>query len=341
MILGGDIGATNTRLAVFDPAQEPYERKFEQDFHSAPCSSLEEIVDKYLNTHNVKPQAACFGIPGVVRIGEATTTNLPWKVQVKELAKVIGTELVWLINDVESNAYGIPILAERDICTINHGLEGETGNAGLLSPGTGLGEAGLYWDGQDHRPFATEGSHTDFAPVNDQQYNLLQYLQKRYGHVSWERVISGMGLLNIYSFLHDTKYGADPDWLFEEIMHGDGAAAITHHALLHESKLCDATLDLFVSFLGAEAGNLALKLMARGGIYLGGGIAPKILDRLREPTFMQSFTAKGRFTDLLKNIPVRVILNEKTALLGAARYAYLHTGIKPRVLLPDPDCKLS
>jgi glucokinase len=323
MILAGDVGGTKTRLALFNPDdEEPYKAAAEQDFHSGHFHTLEEIVSEYLAPHKVKPVAACFGFAGVARKGKAIATNLPWKVGVDQLATVIGTEHVWLINDLEANAHGLGVLQKKDFCTINAGVEGEPGNIGLISAGTGLGEAGLFWDGLNHLPFSSEGGHCDFAPKTLQEFELLQYLQERYGNVSWERVVSGTGLFNIYSFLRDRGYGKDPDWLVAEIVQGDSAAAIAQNALSHKSELCNSALDLFVSFYGAEAGNLALKLMAVAGIYLGGGIAPKIVERLREPIFMERFSMKGRFEAVLRNIPVKAILNDKTALLGAARYAY-------------------
>jgi glucokinase len=327
MILAGDMGASKTRLALFDTENEKLEPELEQEYLSAQHDSLESIVAEYLQAHSVKPKAACFGFAGPVRNGQALATNLPWKVSVKDLSKSIGTERVQLLNDLEANAYGIACLDESEFCTISQATKAEPGNAGLISAGTGLGEAGMFWDGHDLRPFSSEGSHCDFAPQNEQQYKLLIYLQRRYGHVSWERVVSGMGLRDIYTFLLESGYGPDPDWLVEEVLTGQSGAVISRHALEHDSELCDATLDLFVSCYGAEAGNLALKYMAIGGIYLGGGIAPKILSRLQEPIFIESFTNKGRFAELLKQIPVKVILNEQTALLGAARYASNRLGL--------------
>jgi len=327
MILAGDVGGTKTRLALFNPDGDLYQPTAEQDFHSGKFPSLEEIVAQYLHLHKTKPLAACFGFAGVARKGKAIATNLPWKVGVDQLSKVIGSEQVWLINDLEANAHGLPVLHNKDFCTINTGVEGEPGNIGLISAGTGLGEAGLFWDGENHLPFSSEGGHCDFAAKTQQEFELLQYLQERYGNVSWERVVSGTGLFNIYSFLRDHGYGVDPDWLVAEIVQGDSAAAIAQNALAHKSELCERALNMFVSFYGAEAGNLALKLMAVAGIYLGGGIAPKIVERLRDPIFMESFSRKGRFEAVLRNVPVKVVLNDKTALLGAARYAYQKSGL--------------
>ncbi len=327
MILAGDIGGTKTRLATFDPDGDKYHPILEQLFQSGRHPSLEDIVIKFIETNNLKPAAACFGFAGVARKGEAIATNLPWKVSTKQLAECLGTPHVFLINDLESNAYGIKVLQPHDFYVINEGVHEDEGNAGLISAGTGLGEAGLYWDGVKLLPFSSEGGHSDFAPKNKQQFELLEYLQQRYGNVSWERVVSGTGLFNIYCFLKDTGYGQDPDWMVAEILQGDAAASISRNALAGKSELCNMALNLFVSFYGAEAGNLALKLMATQGIFLGGGIAPKILDRLKTPLFFESFVSKGRFEKVLRNIPVKVILNDKTALLGAARYAYMHTGV--------------
>jgi glucokinase len=331
MILAGDIGGTKTRLALFDPNGDKYHPKVEQVYASGRHPSLEDIVAKFVQEHKVTLKAACFGFAGVARKGEAVATNLPWKVGVKQLGACLHTDNVWLINDLEANAYGLAVLEPKDFYVINPGREGEEGNAGLISAGTGLGEAGLFWDGDDLRPFSSEGGHADFAPKNKQQIELLEYLQKRYGNVSWERVVSGTGLFNIYSFLRDTGYGTDPDWLIAEILQGDSPAAISRNALAGKSELCNMALNLFVSFYGAEAGNLALKLLAVRGIFLGGGIAPKILDRLREPIFMESFASKGRFEGVLRNIPVKVILNDKTALLGAARFAYMRSSSKSEI----------
>jgi glucokinase len=230
---------------------------------------------------------------------------------------------VWLLNDLEANAYGIATLAPEDFLTLNEGAPQAEGNAAVIAAGTGLGEAGLYWDGRRHRPFASEGGHASFAPSNTLQVELLRYLLTHFTHVSWERVLSGPGLHTIYTFLRDTGRGIEPAWLSEEIHTGDPAAAISGAALEDRCALCMQALDLFVALYGAEAGNLALKVMATGGVFVGGGIAPKIIEKLKDATFMQAFTAKGRLQPLLETIPVHVILNDQTALYGAARYAAL------------------
>jgi glucokinase len=323
MILSGDIGGTKTRFAAFDDDKSTLIPECEQVFQSSQHKTLEEIVRLFIESHKLEVSAACIGFAGAVKKGKAVATNLPWVISTSGLTDCLGVSNVWIINDLEANAYGIEVLSAEDFQVINEGEPDEQGNAGLISAGTGLGEAGLVFDGKRLRPFASEGGHADFAPKDDVQVELLRYLETRFGHVSWERVVSGMGLFNIYSFLRDTGRGADPDWLVSEILQGDSAACISHTALQGKSELCNMALNMFVSFYGAEAGNLALKLMATGGIYLGGGIAPKIIERLKAPLFFQSFSSKGRFERVLRDIPVRVILNDKAALLGAARYAYL------------------
>jgi glucokinase len=226
-----------------------------------------------------------------------------------------------LINDLEANAWGIAALLPEDVVSLNQVKGVPIGNQAVISAGTGLGEAGMYWDGTQHHIFACEGGHTDFAPRNELESDLLRYLHGKFGHVSYERVVSGPGLVNVFRFLRDTGRGAEPKWLTEEMNQTDPAAAISHAAVEGKCGLCEQAVDLFVSIFGAEAGNLALKLMATGGVYLGGGIAPKMLPKLASPLFMQSFIAKGRMQPLMESMPVRVITNEKTALLGAARRA--------------------
>jgi glucokinase len=256
------------------------------------------------------------------------TPNLAWDVDGARLAHTLGMPHVGLINDLEANAHGIFTLEPADFVELNSGAPKPTGNIAVISAGTGLGEAGMYWDGAHHHPFATEGGHTDFAPHTDIEIDLARYLRgKLGGHVSWERVVSGPGLANIYAFLRDTGRGVEPPWLTEALKAGDPPAIISTTALADKDDLCVQALDLFVDAYGGEAGNLALKLMATGGVYVGGGIAPRIIRKLREPRFMQAFVDKGRLTPLLEKIPVRVITNDKTALFGAARCAALRASL--------------
>ncbi len=321
MILAGDIGGTNTRLAFFEGTPDHLTAVALEVFPNRGRSGLEEIVAGFLAKHSLQPKGACFGIAGAVRDGYVETTNLPWTVSAKKVAADLGIEDVRLINDLEANAHGIALLTESDFVTLSVGKPAKDGNRALISAGTGLGEAGLLADAGGYRPFPSEGGHVDFAPRNELEIELLRYLMGRWEHVSYERVLSGPGLHNIYQFLRDTGRGEEPASLADEIAHGDPSAAIAKAALAGTHAICVAALDLFVSIYGAEAGNLALKVVATGGTFVGGGIAPKIIAKLKGDTFMKAFHDKGRAGALLKDVPVRVITNDKTALLGAGRVA--------------------
>ena len=323
MILAGDIGATNSRLAFFTERGGRLEPVVEATYASRDHANLEAIVKAFVSAHDLPIDVACFGIAGPVRHGRSDTTNLPWDVDAQDLARALRLRSVGLLNDLEAHAYGIAMLAPEDFMTLNQGAVDASGNAAVIAAGTGLGEAGLYWNGQQHLPFAGEGGHTSFAPSDPLQIELLRFLSHEFGHVSWERVLSGPGLYNIYRFLRDTGRGEEPDWLTDKMQQHDPSAVISQAALADTSVLCRQALDLFVVLYGAEAGNMALKLMATAGVYVGGGIAPKIIQKLTDSTFMEAFVAKGRLKPLLQAIPVRIIMNDKVALLGAARFATL------------------
>jgi glucokinase len=323
MILAGDIGGTNARLALFSRQGAQLAPVIEETFASRDYPDLSTIVKTFLASQPTPPRVACFGVAGPVRQGRTQATNLPWLVEASQLAQALRIDTVLLLNDLESYAYGIPLLTPDDLVVLNRGSADASGNAAVIAAGTGLGQAGLYWDGRQHHPFACEGGHASFAPNDPLQIELLGYLRREFPHVSWERVVSGPGLLNIYRFLRDTGRGEEPVWLAFEMQRRDPAPVISQAALAGTSALCEQALDLFVSLYGSEAGNMALKLMATGGVYVGGGIAPKIVAKLTEPLFMQSFVAKGRLQPLVQDIPVQVIMNDKTALMGAARYAML------------------
>jgi glucokinase len=316
MILAGDIGATKTNLALFNGNYGPPVRL--ETFRSGEHDGLESMIEAFLTEPRDAVEAACFGVAGPVRDGTVDTTNLAWPVDGDELAALLGLEEVSLLNDLEANAWGISALGPADFAVLNEGDPEARGNAAVISAGTGLGEAGLYWDGERHHPFATEGGHVDFAARNELEVELWRFIAADLGHVSYERVCSGIGLVNVYRFfLHRSGSSSEPAWFAEA---SDKGVAVSQAAAQGDEQ-AEQALDLMVAIYGAAAGNLALKLMATGGAYVGGGIAPKILPRLREGAFMQAFTAKGRFADLLERIPVRVIMNERTALLGAARCA--------------------
>jgi glucokinase len=323
MILAGDIGGTNTRLAYARVEGGRPTLVAEGTFSSRDHPNLEAVLTKFVSAHRLAIAQACFGVAGPVRNGRCEATNLAWVVDSRQVAKQLGLEKALVINDLEANAYGIAALEPKDFAVLSEGVSDATGNAAVIVAGTGLGEAGLYWDGTQHRPFASEGGHATFAPRNELEMDLLRYLLGTLAHVSYERVVSGPGLFNIYRFLRDTGRAEEPVWLAEKMRRADPPAVITETALEGKSALCTQALDLFVSVYGAEAGNLALKVLATAGLFVGGGIARHIVRKLKESTFIAAFTAKGRMKSLLQAIPVRVILNDKTALLGAARYATL------------------
>lgn len=333
MILAGDIGGTSTRLAVFEVRGERLVQIESEKFPSRGYTGLEEIVREFLQNHPVKVEHAAFGVAGPVLHGRVQTTNLPWVIEASRLASELVTGSVSLLNDLEANTYGVFELTSKDFAVLNPGSPVEGGNIGIISAGTGLGEAGATWDGTRFIVFATEGGHTDFAPRNEVEIDLLRYGQQQFGeHVSYERFLSGPGLFVLYQFLRDTGRGTEESWLRDEMQDTDPSAVVGRYGLNGKSELCVRALDLFVSLYGAEAGNLALKLMATRGIFVGGGIAPKILPKLTSGAFMESFTAKGRFNKGLSAIPVRVLLNDQAALLGAARYAGLQAGLISRAV---------
>jgi glucokinase len=320
MILAGDIGGTNARLAYFQPQNGQFQLVSERVFPSREYSELGEIVSKFLSDSAARPEAACFGIAGPVHNGRVEVSNLPWVIDRSRLAKQIQLPATLLINDLEATAWGIGALTSQDLVALNR-VAPSVGNQAVIAPGTGLGEAGLLWNGSQHQVFACEGGHTDFGPQGDLQVELVQFLAHRFGHVSYERVLSGPGLVNVYEFLREKGCGQEPSGFAAQLGHGDDAAAISRAAMDGANPLAEQALDLWISVYGAEAGNLALKTMATGGIFLGGGISPKILPNLMGPLFMKAFLEKGRLRSLLESIPVQVITNDKAGLLGAARCA--------------------
>jgi len=320
MILAGDIGGTNARLAYFQPQNGHLQLVSERVFPSREYGELGEIVSKFLSDSAMRPEAACFGIAGPVHNGRVEVSNLPWVIDQSRLAKQIQLPATLLINDLEANAWGIAALSPQDLVALNR-VAPSAGNQAVIAPGTGLGEAGLFWNGSQHQVFACEGGHVDFAPQGDLQVELLRFLASRYGHVSYERVLSGPGLVNVYEFLREKGCGEEPAGFAAQLGQEDDAAAISRAALGGTNPLAQQALDLWISVYGAEAGNLALKTMATGGIFLGGGISPKVLAKLTGPLFMKAFLEKGRLRPLLESIPVQVITNDKAGLLGAARCA--------------------
>jgi len=324
MILAGDIGGTNARLALFDVRNGQFNLVTATIFPSRNYSGLDQIVTEFVTTSGVHPAQACFGVAGPVTNGEVETSNLPWKIQSRRLADELKINTALLINDLEATGWGVGALSADDLVALTQ-ISSTTGNQALIAAGTGLGEGGLYWDGSRHHVFASEGGHCDFAPADELQLELFGYLHARYGHVSYERVLSGPGLVNIFEFLRDTGRGKVPGWLSAEMKVMDPAAAISAAAMDAKCPMSEQAMDIFVSIFGAEAGNLGLKIKATGGVFLAGGIAPKILAKLATPVFVDAVLSKGRLRHLMEVMPVNVIINDKLALLGAARCALMET----------------
>lgn len=329
MILAGDVGGTKVHLALYSFVHGHLEHVRDEKFPAHQFSSLDGVVNRFLAGDEKTPAvnkeaiaAACFGCPGPVREGRLKLTNLPWTLDVHELSRALSIHNVFLINDLEANGYGIPELEGDKIFTLHAGDGSAVGHRGLVSPGTGLGEALLIWDGKHHRPIPSEGGHADFAPRTDREIAMLQYLRRMLnGRVSVERVVSGIGIKNIYAYLRDVEKLDEPQWLRDRMAAEDPNAVIGQCAEDGSSSICFETMKTFAAAYGAEAGNVALKVLSMGGIYLGGGIPPRILKTLQNGAFISAFLDKGRLSPLLQAVPVRVILDDACALLGAAAYA--------------------
>jgi glucokinase len=335
MILAGDIGATRTRLAAFDTEGSRLTCVVEKIYMSQDYPGLSEILPLFIRSEGIGVHSACFGVAGPVRHGKSKISNLPWTIDSGELAKQLKLPLVGLLNDLEAYAYGIDALDSKDFITLSEGSEDAEGNRAVISAKTGLGVAGLFWDGFRHHPFPCEGGHADFAPRNDIQMELLAYLLKKHGRVSAERILSGPGIKNIYDFLRDSHKAEEPSWLHDQIAAAQDPPALISQ-LAHEGKapICDQTMSLFVSVFGAETGNCALHYMTTGGIFIGGSIAAKNVDRMKHPVFMESFLDKGRMEILLRDMPVKIILNDDCGLVGAARYTLVQKAFRPASRTP-------
>lgn len=343
MILAGDIGGTKTRLALFDWKDERVEPLTEQVYISTDYKSFDDILSEFLNPPQPEPvepvegeeppvpeanpheplkiDAACIGVAGPVIENRSQTTNLPWWLDGDALAKRFDIPTVRLLNDLEATAYGLLELRPVETTVLNAGtVPSQKRPIALIAAGTGLGEAILFWDGTHYRPIPSEGGHADFGPNSELEIELLRHLRASYLHVSWERVLSGPGLHAVYDFLRDTKRN-EPTWMAERIQVEDPAAVIAEVGLKKQADIGVQALDLFASIYGAEAGNLALKSMSLSGVYIGGGIAPKLLPKLQDGSFMRGFVNKGRYKKLMSSIPVRVIMNDRAALIGAAAVA--------------------
>ncbi len=322
MLLAGDIGGTKTHLALFSAEKGPHEVVVEHIYPSGQYPNLESIVRTFMNEVNLPVERAVFGVAGPVTNNQATITNLPWIIRASRIQEVLQVGSVTLLNDLEAIAYSVPFLEPHELHTLNDGDPEPYGSIAVLAPGTGLGQAYLTAHNGHYIAHASEGGHADFAPTDELEMSLLRYMMRLYDHVSYEKVCSGLGIRNLYFFLKNTGYAPEPPWLARQLLEGsDPTPLIVSAALNHEEQPCElavAALRLFVSILGAEAGNLGLKLMSTGGLYLGGGIPRRILPWLEHKYFMQAFLNKGRFSTVLIRFPVHVILHRNAALMGVA-----------------------
>ncbi len=325
MILAGDIGGTKTVVALFDETGGALKLVRDATYPSRENPTFEGILDKFLAAGERVPlKAGCFGVAGPVINGTVKTTNLPWTLDESDLSRTLSAPRVKLLNDLEAAAYGMLFLRSDELCALNTNARPRSpGNVAVIAAGTGLGEAMLYWDGKSHHPLASEGGHVEFAPQSDQEIELLRYLRGKFnGHVSYERILSGPGFYNVFCFLRDSGIFPESPLLKERLASGgDPSVVVTQLGLAGGDPLCEGTIEMFLSIYGAEAGNLALKCVATGGVFVGGGIAPKMLSAVQKGTFLQAFVNKGRFGDLLRSLEVNVSLNPRAPLIGAANYA--------------------
>jgi glucokinase len=330
MILAGDIGATRTRMAAFQADGNKLEMVVEKTYKSQDHGGLQEIIAAFVKTEGIPVHSACLGVAGPVRAGRSKISHLPWTIDSRDLAAQLKLPSVGLINDLEAYAYGVDALESKDFVTLSQGLgEDAEGNRVVIAARTGLGVAGLYWDGFRHHPFPCEGGHADFAPKNELEAELAQYLRKKYDHVSCERILSGPGVKNIYDFLRDSGKADEPEWLQKQMSEApDQPALISQLALEKKAAICDQALNIFVGVYGSETGNCALRFMATGGVFIGGIIAAKIVPRMQDPVFMSSFLNKGRMRSLLADMPVKIVMNDDSGIIGAARYTLIQKAFK-------------
>jgi len=322
VILAGDVGGTKTHLALFEPERSRLRLASEEKFASADFDGLEAVVRRFLEREEARVSRACLGVAGPVRASRCRATNLPWEVDGAQLARALSLERVELLNDLEAAAYGILALPDDAFAVLNAGEPEARGAIAVIAAGTGLGEAALVWGGSRYVAVPSEGGHADFAPRHDLEAELFRHLASLHGHVSYERVLSGPGKTAVYRFLQSRAGAAEPAWVAEALgAQADPSPMISELGVSGRAPLCASALELFASIYGAEAGNLALKFLATGGVYVAGGVAPPILSVLERGGFMAAFTGKGRLSPLMQRIPVRVVLESRVALYGAARRA--------------------
>jgi glucokinase len=325
IILAGDVGGTKTNMAFFEIQNDRLVATVEAQYVSREYASFDQLAKRFLTEHPQQADYACFGVAGPCRHGVCKAMNLPWIVEARKLRVELNVPSVTVINDLEATAYSIPVLSPTDFAVIQPGATDADGNAAVIAAGTGLGEAGLFWDGRRHRPFACEGGHGDFAPRDSLEVGLFEFLHDELGYVDWEQVLSGPGLHNLYRYLRTRPNAKPSQSVADEMLKNDPPAVISQAATEGRCPVCVEALHLFVSLYGAESGNFALKMMATGGLYVGGGIAPKILKAMTSGTFSEAFANSGRLRAVLEQIPVHVILTNNAALLGAAECARLRS----------------
>lgn len=322
MLIAGDIGGTKTLLALFEPGTGPRKPLHEVQYPSARFDSLEAVVRQFLAETGARPTHGCWDVAGPVLGGRAKLTNLPWDVSEEGLRRNLGLQDAWLLNDLKAIAYAVPLLGDADLHVLNAGKPQPQGPIGVVAPGTGLGEAFLIHDGRRYIACPSEGGHASFSPADERQARLWRHLNRIHGHVSFERVCSGMAIPGIYEFLKADGAAVEPDGFAAKLAQADDRTPLILEAALKRpgvNPLADATLATFIAILGNACGNLAVRLIATGGIYLSGGLPPRMLDRLGDGAFMDAFRNKGRFAGLMADIPVKVV-TANPALMGAAAY---------------------
>ena len=320
-ILAGDVGATKTNLAMYHWNGTGLTEKRAAGFKTNKFHDIHSLIAAFMEKEKM-PDRVCLGVAGPVKDGKVTLTNNGWELRESDISNHNNRVPVTLVNDLEATAYGLAVKEDKTIHVLHEGMPDPHGNMAIISPGTGLGEAGLCYDSDGYHPFATEGGHCDFAPRTDFDVELYHFLKKKFGHVSWERIVSGPGICQIFDFLHQEKERETPVWLVEKTLSHDKAATISEHA--GECAICKETIELFLHYLAVESASLVLKLKATGALFIGGGIIPHLLPHLHESLFIKSFTAAGRMKNLLQSVPVLLIMDEKTPLIGAASYGVHH-----------------
>jgi glucokinase len=327
IVLAGDVGGTNARLAMVELNGRSARITRESRYPSRDYPGLTPIVDRFCQDAATRPDRACFGIACLVVGDDCTAPNLPWTINARTLRAEIGIPRTTIINDFVAVGYGIELLGPPDLVTLQEGIPTPHGTIALIGAGTGLGQGFLLWEGDHYRVLPSEGGHGDFAPRGELQSDLLQHLRRQFDRVSWERLLSGPGIVNAYRYLLASAVAPEQATVRSEMEKEDPASVISRHGLAKTDCLSDRTLDLFCEILGAQAGNLALTVVSTGGVYLAGGIAPRMVERLNSGPFLTAFRDKGRMSELLSRIPVHVIMNPNVGLLGAAAVAGRDKGV--------------